>query len=77
MIKEENMEDNWLKNAADLESKLEKAEYQGYINGYKHCLKLCDQLSFTSMSNGKVIRLSNIEPVLEGLIRYYEKEIGK
>lgn len=71
------MKDNWLKNAADLETKLEKAEYQGYINGYKHCLQLCENFSFTSMSNGKVIRLSSIEPVLEELIRYYEKEIGK
>lgn len=71
------MKNNWLKNAADLEMKLEKAEYQGYINGYKHCLELCRIFSFTSMSNGKILRLSNIEPVLKDLIQYYEKEISK
>lgn len=71
------MKDNWLKNAADLEMKLEKVEYQGYINGYKHCLELCRIFSFISMSDGKILRLSNIEPVLKDLIQYYEKEISK
>lgn len=71
------MKNNWLKNAAELEMKLEKAEYQGYINGYKHCLELCRIFSFTSMNNGEILRLSNIKPVLEDLIRYYEKEISK
>ena len=53
------MKDNWLKNVADLEEKLEKAEYQGYINGYKHCLKLCRQFSFTNMSNGNSVLQEN------------------
>lgn len=71
------MKDNWLKNAADLEMKLEKAEYQGYINGYKHCLELCRIFSTTSMNGSKTIRNSHIEPVLKDLIQYYEKEISK
>lgn len=71
------MKDNWLKNAADLEEKLEKSEYKGFMCAYIHCKELCNKMSFTSLANGKVVRIADVEHVLNGLIEYYSKEIEK
>ena len=68
---------NWLKNAADLEEKLEKVEYQTWINAYKHCKQLCSSMSFMTEHNGRVLRLSDIEDICDKNIAYYEKEIAK
>ena len=65
--------DNWLKDVADLEEKIEKTEYQTYINAYKHCKQLCDSMSFMTEHNGRVLRLSNIEDICNKNIEYYEK----
>ena len=71
------MTDNWLKRAADLEEKLEKAEYKGFLNAYKHCKKLCNQVSFTAYDGRRTIRVADIEHILDGLIEYYTKEIER
>ena len=54
---------SWLKVAADLEEKIEKTEYQTWINAYKHCKELCSNMSFMTEHNGRVLRLEDIEDI--------------
>ena len=71
------MADNWLERAADLEEKLEKAECKGFLNAYKHCKELCNKVSFTGYNGGRILRVADIEHILDGLIEYYTKEIER
>lgn len=68
---------NWLGEAADLESKFEKAEYLGMMQAYKHCKELVDETSFTSVDNGRVVRVDTINRILDNLIEYHRKECLK
>lgn len=65
--------DNWLKVMADLEEKIEKTEYQTYINAYKHCKQLCESMSFMTEHNGRVLRFDDIEDICNKNIEYYER----
>ena len=65
--------DSWFKIAADLEEKIEKTEYQTWINAYEHCKQLCNNFSFMTEHNGRVLRLSDIEDICNKNIEYYEK----
>jgi hypothetical protein len=65
--------DNWLRYALELEEKLEKAEYQAWMNAYKHCKQLCNNMSFMTEHNGRVLRLSDIEDICNKNIEYYER----
>jgi hypothetical protein len=65
--------DNWLGYALELEEKLEKAEYQAWMNAYKHCKQLCNSMSFMTEHNGRVLRLSDIEDICNKNIEYYER----
>ena len=56
---------------ADVE---EKSENKGFMYAYTHCKQLCNKMSFTSPNNGKVIRVADIECVLDELIRYYTRK---
>lgn len=69
--------DNWLQNAAKHQVELEKTEYETWIKAYTHCKQLCKLFSFTSMSNGEILRLMDIENVLNKNIEYYQNELKK
>lgn len=64
-----------MKVAADLEEKIEKTEYQTWINAYEHCKQLCNNMSFMTEYNGRVLRFSDIEDICNKNIEYYKRKM--